>query len=87
MFSLEIIPLFLGFIGLIVAYVLYKFILSFPPGEGKLIEISEEIHKGAMSFIKKEYSILFLFSLVLVLGIYFGLGIESTLAFIIGAGC
>jgi len=87
MFSLEIIPLFLGFIGLIVAYVLYKFILSFPPGEGKLIEISEEIHKGAMSFIKKEYSILFLFSLVLVLGIYFGLGIESTLAFVIGAGC
>jgi len=87
MFSLETIPILLGFIGLIVAYVLYKFVLGFSPGEGKIVEISEEIHKGAMSFIKKEYSILFLFSLILIFGIYIGLGFGSTLAFIIGAGC
>ena len=72
MFSLETIPILLGFIGLIVAYVLYKFVLGFSPGEGKIVEISEEIHKGAMSFIKKEYSILFLFSLILIFGIYIG---------------
>ena len=70
MFSLETIPIFLGFIGLIVAYALYKFILGFSPGSGKIVEISDEIHKGAMSFIKKEYSILFSFSLILIVGIY-----------------
>ncbi|MEC7832168.1 MAG: sodium-translocating pyrophosphatase [Pseudomonadota bacterium] len=87
MFSLETIPIFLGFIGLIVAYALYKFILGFSPGSGKIVEISDEIHKGAMSFIKKEYSILFSFSLILIVGIYIGLGFGSTLAFIVGAFC
>ncbi len=80
-----IIPIFLGVLGLIAAFLLYKYILSFPTGEGKILEISQEIHLGAMSFIKKEYSILFIFSLVLIFGIYYGLGLDSTVAFIVGA--
>jgi len=87
MFSLEMIPIYLGLIGLITAYFFYKFILRFPAGSGKIIEISEEIHLGAMTFIRKEYSILFIFSLILVFGTYIGLGPQSTLAFIIGALC
>jgi len=87
MFSLEMIPIYLGLIGLITAYFLYKFILSFPAGSGKIIEISQEIHLGAMTFIRKEYSVLFMFSLILVFGTYIGLGPQSTLAFIIGALC
>ena len=39
MFDLELIPLYLGILGLLTAYVLYKFILTFPAGEGKIIEI------------------------------------------------
>ena len=87
MFNLEMIPIYLGLIGLITAYFLYKFILTFSPGSGKIIEISQEIHLGAMTFIRKEYSVLFMFSLILVFGIYIGLGPQSTLAFIIGALC
>ena len=55
MFNLELIPLYLGILGLLTAYVLYKFILTFPSGEGKIIEIADEIHLGAMTFIRKEY--------------------------------
>ena len=87
MFNLELIPLYLGILGLLTAYVLYKFILTFPAGEGKIIEIADEIHLGAMTFIRKEYSVLFFFSLFLTVGVYIGLGPESTLAFIIGALC
>ena len=87
MFNLELIPLYLGILGLLTAYVLYKFILTFPAGEGKIIEIADEIHLGAMTFIKKEYSVLFFFALFLTVGVYIGLGPESTLAFIIGALC
>ena len=87
MFNLELIPLYLGILGLLTAYVLYKFILTFPAGEGKIIEIADEIHLGAMTFIRKEYSVLFFFSLFLIVGVYIGLGPESTLAFIIGALC
>ena len=87
MFNLEILPIYLGIIGLLTAYVLYRFILSYPAGEGKIVEIADEIHLGAMTFIKKEYSILFIFSLILTFGVYIGLGPNSTLAFVIGALC
>ncbi|MDC0089170.1 sodium-translocating pyrophosphatase [Gammaproteobacteria bacterium] len=87
MFNLELIPLYLGILGLLTAYILYKFILTFPAGEGKIIEIADEIHLGAMTFIRKEYSVLFFFALFLTVGVYIGLGPESTLAFIIGALC
>ena len=87
MTNLELIPIILGVVGLITAYFLYKFVLSFAAGEGKIIDISDQIHIGAMAFIKKEYSILFIFSSILIVGIYIGLGFQSTLAFIIGALC
>jgi K(+)-stimulated pyrophosphate-energized sodium pump len=87
MFNLELIPLYLGILGLLTAYVLYRFILTFPAGEGKIVEIADEIHLGAMTFIKKEYSVLFFFALFLTVGVYIGLGPDSTLAFIIGALC
>jgi len=87
MINLELIPMILGVIGLITAYLLYKFVLSFAVGEGKIVDISDQIHIGAMAFIKKEYSILFIFSSILIVGIYIGLGFQSTFAFIIGALC
>ena len=87
MFNLDLLPIYLGIIGLITAFFLYKFILGFSAGEGKIVEIADEIHLGAMTFIKKEYSILFVFSLLLTAGVFIGLGAESTLAFVIGALC
>ena len=87
MFNLDLLPIYLGIIGLITAFFLYKFILGFSAGEGKIVEIADEIHLGAMTFIKKEYSIMFVFSLLLTVGVFVGLGAESTLAFVIGALC
>jgi len=87
MFNLDLLPIYLGIIGLITAFFLFKFILGFSAGEGKIVEIADEIHLGAMTFIKKEYSIMFVFSLLLTVGVFVGLGAESTLAFVIGALC
>ena len=82
---MNLIPILLGFIGLIAAFLLYSVVKKYPAGDKKLTDISDEIHLGAMAFMKKEYSILFVFSLVLIFGIYIGLGISSTIAFIVGA--
>ena len=87
MINLEFVPIILGIFGLITALFLYKFVLSFSAGDGKIVEISDQIHLGAMAFIRKEYSILFLFALILIFGIYVGLGVPSTVAFVIGAAC
>ena len=83
----QFIPIIFGLGGLVTAYLLYKFVLKFPAGEGKIVEISDQIHLGAMAFIRKEYSILFIFALILITGIYYGLGPASTISFIIGAVC
>ena len=83
----QFIPIIFGLGGLVTAYLLYKFVLKFPAGEGKIVEISDQIHLGAMAFIRKEYSILLIFSLILIAGIYYGLGVASTISFIIGAVC
>ena len=50
----------------------------------KPYDISDEIHLGAMAFMKKVFY-LFVFALILIFGIYIGLGISSTIAFIVGA--
>jgi K(+)-stimulated pyrophosphate-energized sodium pump len=82
---MNLIPIILGLIGLISAYLLYSVVKKYPAGDKNLTDISDEIHLGAMAFMKKEYSILFVFSLILILGIYIGLGLSSTVAFIVGA--
>ncbi len=82
---MNLVPILLGFLGLLAAFMLYAVVKKYPAGDKKLTDISDEIHLGAMAFMKKEYSILFAFSLVLIFGIYISLGISSTVAFIVGA--
>ena len=82
---MNLVPIILGFSGLLAAYLLYAAVKKYPAGEKNLTDISDEIQLGAMAFMKKEYSILFVFSLILVFGIYIGLGLNSTIAFVVGA--
>ena len=52
-----------------------------------MIAISEEIHLGAMTFLKAEYSKLMIF-VVLVAGLLaYSLGVETALSFVFGALC
>ncbi len=82
---MNFVPIILGFTGLLVAFLLYVQVKKYPAGDKNLTDISDEIHLGAMAFMKKEYSILFMFSLILIFGIYIGLGLSSTVAFVVGA--
>ena len=86
--STDQLPVILGGIGLIVAFIIYRVIMSYSPGSGKVVEIGEEIHKGAMTFIRREYTILFIFAAFVVAAIWASdLGSRTAIAFIIGAVC
>lgn len=86
--SIDQLPVIVGGIGLIVAFIIYRVIMSYSPGSGKVVEIGEEIHKGAMTFIRREYSILFIFAAFVVAAIWISdLGSRTAIAFIIGALC
>jgi K(+)-stimulated pyrophosphate-energized sodium pump len=86
--SLEVIPPILGVLGLFAAFVLYRLVLRYPGGEGSVAEIALEIHTGAMAFMRREYTILFIFAAVLVAAIWVSdLGAGTAFAFVVGAVC
>ncbi len=78
-------PAVLGLLGLIGAFLLYRVVLRYPAGTGKVVEIGAAIHLGAMVFLKREYSILTVFVLVVAVLLGFSLGMNTTIAFLVGA--
>ena len=88
MISTELIPMLFGIAGLIVAWAVYKMILGYPAGEGKVAHIAELIHRGAMVFMRREYSYLAVFvAVVAVLILISDLGVHTMFAFLVGALC
>ena len=81
------VPPVLGIAGLVIAFILYGMVKKWPAGEGKVAEIGEEIHLGAMVFIRREYSMLAVFSAVILVLLYFSLGAGTAIAFLVGAVC
>ena len=49
---------FIGLGGLLCSLLLYFYIKKSPAGTPEMVEISEAIHEGAMAFLKREYTIL-----------------------------
>jgi K(+)-stimulated pyrophosphate-energized sodium pump len=78
-------PLVLGCVGLWVGSRLYKEVLKWPEGEGKVIEIGQAIHEGALVFLKREYRTLGIFVAVVSVLLLLTLGFGTTFAFLVGA--
>ena len=88
MASLSYVPIILGIFGLLCALFLYISILKKPAGTGKVVDIGDQIHLGAMVFMKAEYSRLAIFCLLCILALGFSnLGWPSAFAFFIGSMC
>jgi K(+)-stimulated pyrophosphate-energized sodium pump len=84
--SFEVIPAILGVLGLIAAFMIYRLVLTYPAGVGRVVELSEEIHAGAMAFMRREYFILYIFVALLAVAIWISdLGGGTAFAFVVGA--
>ncbi len=79
-------PLF-GVIGLILAWIIYGYVKKQSEGNETMREIAEMIHRGAMVFLEKEYSILVIFIIVVFLLMFWKIGIFTAIAFASGAAC
>ena len=75
----------LGGFGLVVAFIVYQMVKKYPEGEGKVADIAAQIHLGAMVFIKTEYKMLAIFSSVLLVFLFFSLGLDTAICFVVGA--
>ena len=77
----------LGVIGMVVAFVVYQLVMKYPDGEDKVKKIGDQIHNGALAFMKTEYKYLLIFVAVLVVLAYLFLSTESAIAVVVGALC
>jgi len=77
----------LGIVGLIFALILYFLIKRQSPGSKEMAELAETIHRGAMVFLKKEYSILVPFIIVVFALLAWKISMNSAIAYVAGACC
>ena len=82
-----IIALLSGIIGIGFALFLALKIMKKPAGTDKMQSISDAIHKGAMTFLKREYKSVGIFVLILAVIIFFAISKKTAFAFVIGALC
>ena len=80
-----LIPPLLGLVGMVAALIVYRLVMKYPDGQDKVKKIGDQIHNGALAFMKTEYKYLLAFMAVLVILVYFALGVHSAIAVITGA--
>ena len=77
----------LGFLGFFLAILLYFVIKRYPKGTELMNEIAEAVHSGAMTFLRREYSYILIFVVVLFGVLWKLFSIYTSLAFLTGATC
>ena len=77
----------LGVMGLLAALLVFSLVMSYSDGTDQVKKIGDEIHKGAMKFMKTEYTYLLIFVAILVALVWYFLSIQSAIAVIVGAAC
>jgi K(+)-stimulated pyrophosphate-energized sodium pump len=79
-------PPILGLVGLAIAFFIYTVMSRREIPDGEVQKIGEQIHLGAMVFMKREYTYLFIFAAVLLgLILLSDLGNDTALSFVVGA--
>ena len=74
-----------GAIGLLAALVVYRYMVAQPGGNSVMTDLAEQIHDGAMAFLRREYTVLAIFVLVVAVLLFLAIGQASALAYVAGA--
>ena len=82
----ELAPWF-GIGGLVVALFIYLYISNQDEGSDKMKELAKLIHDGSMVFLKREYSILLGFIIVVAIFLYLKIAPQTALSYVAGAMC
>jgi K(+)-stimulated pyrophosphate-energized sodium pump len=77
----------LGLIGLFFAWALFAYVRQQPAGTEKMRELADLISSGAMAFLKREYSVLIPFVMLVGTLLYVVIGPRTAAAYVFGAAC
>ena len=75
-----------GAFGLLAALLVYRYVVKQPQGTEVMSDLADQIHDGAMAFLRREYTVLAGFVAVVAVLLYLAIGQASALAYIAGAG-
>ena len=80
-----LITILIGIVGIIYGLLLAKIVLTYKVTDKNMLKISNAVYKGAMAFLKREYTTIAIIAAILavVFGIF--INIETTITFIVGA--
>ena len=78
---------FVGILSLIIAWLIFGYVKKQPNGSPLMQELEEQIHAGAMTFLKREYSILIIFIAIVFVLLGVGVAWKTAIAFVTGALC
>ncbi len=79
--------LWLGLIGLAFSFGLYGYVKSQPVGNDVMSDLADQIHAGAMAFLRREYTILVPFVIVVAGLLFWLVGPRTSVAYGLGAVC
>ena len=85
MFNTIYVPIIVSVLTLFFVFFLIQEIKRKPSGSGKMIEISEAIREGAISYLKRQYKAVGLVSIIIFLVLWPVLGFVAGLGFLVGA--
>lgn len=71
--------------GLIIAGFIFLYISKQPDGNDKMRDIAQKIHAGAMAYLRRQYTILVIFIVIIFFALLYGLGIQTAIAYVGGA--
>jgi Na+/H+-translocating membrane pyrophosphatase len=75
----------LGVLGLAVALGIFAYVNKQSPGTPAMVALAEQIHSGAMAFLKREYTVLSVFVVAVAGLLAWGIGTDTAVAYVIGA--
>jgi len=82
----KVIP-WIGGLGMVVVAINFFAIKRYPPGNELMQKIADRIYDGAMTFLKREYSIIFVFMVIVFIALFVLLGVWTAVAYLCGAVC
>ena len=75
----------LGVLGLAVAGGIYIYLQGQSAGSAEMQDLADQIHDGAMAFLRREYTVLAVFVAVVAVLLGFAIGQETAFAYVAGA--
>ena len=86
MYYINLFPV-VGVLGLVSAALIYFHISKITVTSPRMVEIADAIHQGAMIFLRREYTILSVFVVLVFLFLYQAISLWTGIAFLCGALC